>query len=272
VDQLAVNNWDDLIRTVEQTLLLSVRVAALLLVSPLFQAARVPNSAKVILVLGISTAISIGLTLKPMVGLSSGADWFEAASVELMLGATLGLGVSVALAAFSVAGRILDIQIGFSLAQVFDPGTNRQVSVLDSAFTQVGILLFLILQGHHALIRVLALSLERFPVGSTWRITQSADPLLLHAGSLFSLGFALAAPVIFCVLLVELALGVLARNLPQMNMFVVALPVKIAVGLAALGLWFTVMGGVVVNVYSSIESFWSQMLEPIETATSVERR
>lgn len=263
---MGVEQWDGIMDAALQALLLSLRITAMLIVTPVFQAARIPASAKVVLVAGLSIAISQNLGPANVEGLSTLGDWVQAASVELMLGATLGLGVGLAIAAFSIAGRILDVQIGFALAQVFDPGTNRQVSVLDSAFTQIGVLLFLVLNGHHALLRAVAFSAERFPVGSTWHVAQAADAVFLQAAGLFSLGFALASPVIFCVLLVELALGVLARNLPQMNMFVVALPLKIAVGLVALALWFTAIGGVMTRVYASIETSWAQMLRPLNPA------
>lgn len=259
---MGIERWEGFEQAVLQAMLLSLRISAVLMVTPLFQAAKIPATAQAVLVAGLSLAVSLNLGSADIGGLSTPVDWVQAASVELTLGITLGLGVSLAMAAFSVAGRMLDVQIGFALAQVFDPGTNRQVSVLDAAFTQIGVLLFLILNGHHALLRAVAFSAERIPVGSTWRVAQSADALFLQAAGLFSLGFALAAPVVFCVLMLEIALGVLARNLPQMNMFVVALPLKIAFGLLALALWFTTIGGAMTRVYASIETAWGQMLRP----------
>jgi flagellar biosynthesis protein FliR len=255
-------------RAVLQILLLSIRIAALLFVTPVFRAAPMPGTAKAALVIGLAAMASMNLDHRAINISSEIVDMVQAASVELVLGATLGLGVSLAFAAFSMAGRILDVQVGFGLAQVFDPTTNRQVSVLDSAFSQAGVLVFLVLNGHHALLRAVAFSVERFPVGSQWHIKDSADAVFAQAGGLFALGFALAAPVVFCVLLVELALGVVARNLPQMNMFVVALPVKIIVGLTALTLWFSGIGGVMTRVYASIETSWGQVLAPTGSVSS----
>lgn len=73
---------------------------------------------------------------------------------------------------------------------------------------------------------------------------------------LFSLGFALAAPVVVCLLLVELALGVVARNLPQMNMFVIGIPLKIVVGLVLLSVWFSGMGDAMSRAYSFVFRSW----------------
>ncbi|MNV74630.1 flagellar biosynthesis protein FliR [compost metagenome] len=82
------------------------------------------------------------------------------------------------------------------------------------------------------------------------------------------MGFALAAPVVFCILLVEFALGVVGRNLPQMNMFTMGIPVKILIGLIALSLWFAGIGGVMTRVYASITDTW----DGIFVASSLPKR
>jgi flagellar biosynthetic protein FliR len=148
------------------------------------------------------------------------------------------------------------VQIGFGMAQILDPVTRQQIPILTAAFNQVGVLVFFLVNGHHALLRGLAYSLERFPLGRAWSVEAAAPMVLKQVGGLFSLGFALAAPVVFCILLVELALGVVARNLPQMNMFVIGIPVKIIVGLTALSLWFGGMGDAMNRVYASIYHSW----------------
>ena len=73
---------------------------------------------------------------------------------------------------------------------------------------------------------------------------------------MFALGFALAAPIVACLLLVELGLGVLSRNLPQMNVFALGLPIKVLTGLTALSLWATLGAGIVARIYSSIFQGW----------------
>lgn len=242
-----------------EAVLLSVRVTGMLLLTPVFSAARIPGSAKVVLVLGLATALSMGWAPASSSTVSLDITIGQIAS-EFVLGATLGLGVALAFAAFSIAGRVLDVQIGFGLAEVFDPATARPISALDAAFSRTGVLVFLLVNGHHALLRSLAASIERFPIGAPWRVVDSAEALMRQAGGLFGLAFSLVAPAVFCILLVEVALGVVARNLPQMNMFVLALPVKVIVGLTVLALWFSGVGNVMIRVYASIESGWTQIL------------
>ena len=175
------------------------------------------------------------------------------------MGATLAIGILVAFAAISVAGRLLDVQIGFGMAQVFDPLTRQQLPVLTAAFNQLAVIFFFLINGHHTLLRAISYSVDHFPLGQSWSLQLAIIPVLKQIGVLFSLGFALASPVVFCVLLVELALGVVARNLPQMNMFVMGVPIKIVVGLVALSIWFVAMGGVLARIHGSIFQTWDRM-------------
>ncbi|MGJ7502484.1 flagellar biosynthetic protein FliR [Variovorax sp. ZT5P49] len=235
--------------------LLALRVAATLLMTPVFYAMPLPASIRTLLVVGLSLALAAGLPAHP-------APWMGwdalvvAAMSELALGAMLGLGILLAFGAFSVAGQLLDVQLGFGIAQIVDPVTKRPVPILTSAFGYLAVLMFFLVNGHHALLRGISYSLDRFPVGAAWSISDSVAPVMKQAAGLFSLGFALAAPVVFCILLVEFALGVIGRNLPQMNMFTMGIPVKIIAGLVALSLWFMGIGGVMTRTYASIASTW----------------
>lgn len=238
--------------------LLALRVAATLLMTPVFYAMPLPASIRTLLIVGLSLALAAGLPVHsaPWTGWDA---LLIAAMYELALGAMLGLGILLAFGAFSVAGQLLDVQLGFGIAQIVDPVTKRPVPILTSAFGYLSVLMFFLVNGHHALLRGISYSLDRFPVGMPWSISAAVAPVMKQAAGLFSLGFALAAPVVFCILLVEFALGVVGRNLPQMNMFTMGIPVKIIAGLVALSLWFMGIGGVMTRTYASIASTWEDI-------------
>jgi flagellar biosynthesis protein FliR len=250
--------------------LLSIRLATLFAMTPLLYAAPLPASVRTILVLALSVTLAYGFAASSIShDISRGlpppqhdiATLLIAALLEASLGAVLGLSVLLAFAAFSMAGRFLDIQIGFGLAQIFDPLTRRQIPILESTFNQLAILVFLLLNGHHALLRGIAFSIERFPPGMNWAI-ESTFPLMLHqVGAVFTLGFSLVAPVVLCLLFVEFALGVLSRNMPQMNIFVVGVPAKIVAGLVALAMWQTGIEQIMSQVYRTIYVSWEHMFE-----------
>ncbi|MBU1361316.1 MAG: flagellar biosynthetic protein FliR [Gammaproteobacteria bacterium] len=223
--------------------------------TPVFFSVPLPATVRMLMLLTLSLTLALGLA--PSAGTWNGWSGFAVSAIsELALGATLGLGILLAFGAFSVAGQLLDVQLGFGIAQVIDPVTRRPIPILTSAFAYLAVVVFFLVNGHHALLRGIAFSIERFPVGAPWSLASAAGPIFKQASGLFTLGFALAAPVVFCILLVEFVLGVVARNLPQMNMFTLGMPVKIFVGLAALALWFTGIGGVMTRVHASIAGTW----------------
>ena len=245
----------DALAWVASAFLLSLRVGATFMMTPVLHAVPLPATVRMLVMLGLSVSLAAGLAVAPTAW--SGWNGFIVSAIsELALGATLGLGILLAFGAFAVAGQLLDVQLGFGIAQVIDPVTKRPVPILTSAFAYLAVVVFFLVNGHHALLRGIGYSVERFPVGMPWSLAHAAAPLFAQVAGLFGLGFALAAPVVFSILLTEFALGVVARNLPQMNMFTIGLPVKILVGLVALSLWFSGIGGVMTRVYASIAITW----------------
>lgn len=252
---------------VTMAFLLSLRLGAMLLVAPIISAAFVPTTIRIMLTVALCAALAMGLEPDGVVdSIAAGptSHWgllIESATAEIGLGITLGLGIALAFAAFSVAGHLLDVQIGFGIGQVFDPVSNTQSPLLTSAFNQLALIGFFLVDGHHALMRGLVYSLNRFPLGHPWALEDAWLPFVKQVAGLFSLGFALAAPVAFCLLLVDLALGVVARNLPQMNMIALGIPVKIVVGMVALSLWYSGMSDVMGRTYATIFRTWDEMFE-----------
>lgn len=238
-------------------MLLSVRVATMLLLTPVLYAVSMPVTVRVAIILGLSFVIAVPFaSAAPALPADPGA-LAQAVLREAAVGSTLGLGILMAFAGFAVAGRLVDLQVGFGLAQVFDPLTRTRAPVLSAVFGLFAAVFFFVADGHHALVRGVAYSVERFPVGAEWAGAAAAEPLALQAAALFTLGFALAAPVVLALLLVEFALGVVSRNLPQMNMIIMGIPVKIVVGLLALSVWATGFGAPAGRLYAQIGKSWT---------------
>jgi flagellar biosynthetic protein FliR len=235
--------------------LLWLRISALFMLTPLLQAFAVPPTVRVLFTLGLALALAAGAPVDVPASMDTG-HLLATAAVELALGAAMALAVLTAFAAVSIAGRLLDVQVGYAMAQVFDPATQRQTTPLASGFDALAVVVFFVLDGPHALLRGIAFSLERFPLGKPWSPGVAAGPLMQQIAGLFGLAFSLALPVVACLFLVELGLGVLARNLPQLNLFVVGTPIKIIVGLAALALWTAGAGDAMGRIYASIYRTW----------------
>jgi flagellar biosynthetic protein FliR len=248
--------------------LLSLRLGAMLLMTPVLHALSMPVAVRVLFVMALAGLLALSVPDAQAYAdrLSNGPDLLAACMAEAAFGALLAFGLFVAFAAIAMAGRLLDVQIGLGIAQVFDPLTRREVTVLGSAFDRIGVLLFFLADGHHALLRMAALTIERFPPGRPWPLEAAVPMLLQQAGALFALGIALAAPVVVSLLVVDLALGAVARNLPQLNMLVLGVPVKIVLGLAMLAVWFGGMGHAMARTWSFIFASWDRGLAAMQAA------
>lgn len=236
-------------------LLLATRIAAVLLLTPILYAVNMPAPVRVLLVIALAAAIA--MPLAPAVPVHDTGALFAALAREAAIGAVLGVGILTAFAGFTLAGRLVDVQVGFGMAQVLDPLTRSNLPVLSAIFGLVAVVFFFLVDGHHALLRGIAASVERFPPGDAADFGAAAQPLVRHGAALFTLGFALAAPVVLALLLVEFVLGVVARNLPQMNMLALGIPVKILAGLFALSAWAGGFGEPAQRLYAAIHNAWS---------------
>ena len=240
--------------------LVALRLGTLLLLSPVFSGLGSLVTVRVLLTIGLSAVLVSGLGPHPGAGmaLAPGA-LLLAAMGEVWIGATLAFGVFAAFGAFSVAGKILDIQSGFAIGSVYDPVTRAGAPLFSTLLNLVGVAVFFGLDAHHALLRGLAFSLAQVAPGAAL-VQLSAEPVIRQFGLMFSLGVALIVPVMLCLLLVEVGLAIISRVLPQMNVFFVMIPVKIFAALALLALTVGSLGPAMSTVYGSIFLFWEQVL------------
>ena len=223
-----------LVTWVLSVLLISVRFSVAFALSPVFTSYGIPAIARLALILAMSTlvyqagAVSLTATVDT-------SQIIAAVGAEAVNGVLLGLAVHVALAAFALAGRMLDIQIGFGLGSVFDPVTRSSANVLGSLLALLGVMLFIAADAHLALASLLAASFDVVPLGT---LPPVDDPLKVAsaAGAMFAFGLALAAPVVLALFLTDVIVGIISRNSPQINVLVLSMPLKVLVGIFVLAI------------------------------------
>lgn len=236
-----------------------LRIGVVLVMTPIFSSLTGMVTVRVLFTLALSVMLVSGLHLQPSgVALAPGPVLL-AALAEVANGVTLAFGVFAAFGAFSLAGKILDIQSGFGMGNVYDPVTRASAPLFGTMLNLVAVAVFFGMDGHHALLRGLAFSLQRTAPGAGFA-GFSADAAIRQFGLMFSLGVALIVPVMFCLLLADTALAVVSRVLPQMNVFVVGVPVKIVTALVVFALTVGSMGPAMGRVYGSIFTYWEQVL------------
>ena len=236
-------------------ILVSIRIGAVLLLTPLFAAGGVPVRIRVLITLALSLLLVVAVPIDAArVPLSVGA-LAEAALLEVATGGLLAFGVFAAFAAFLFGGRILDFQLGFGVAGLIDPATRTQAPLLGTVLNMMAVTTFFLVNGHHLLIRGLAASLERIPPGQALASFDSGR-LVAQFGVMFAYGFAVVAPAVLTLLLVDAGLAVAARTMPQVNMFILGIPIKVLVGLSVLAVSLQYAGPLLERIYTTIFTYW----------------
>jgi flagellar biosynthetic protein FliR len=153
---------------------------------------------------------------------------------EAMVGLSIGLIAFIVMSAIQIAGAFIDFQMGFAIVNVIDPQTGAQSPIMGQYFYIIALLLLLTFNGHHLLLdgiyysyKLIPLAGLEFPFGSE----KLAEYFVRTFNSMFIIAFQMSAPVVGTLFLVDLALGIVARSVPQLNIFVVGLPLKILVSL-----------------------------------------
>jgi len=230
-----------------------MRLTGIMVVSPIFTAFGTPAFVRIALVLSLSLLAFARQSPAPeaVQWLAHPAGLLGPAAVEFGLGALMGLSTQLVLAGFAVAGRLMDVQIGFSMASIFDPLTKVRTNAMGALMNLVGVTLFVASDAHLELVRLVDWSIDAFPLG---QIPALDDPMrpLLAARWMFLLGLTLAAPLALTLLLTDLILGVTSRNMPQMNVLMMSIPVKIVVGFTVLALAVRLWGGLVIHAFSQV--------------------
>ncbi len=152
---------------------------------------------------------------------------------EVVTGLAIGFASGLIFAGVQAAGELIGFDLGLSLATAFDPDTGPN-NVIGTFLYLVMALVFLLLNGPQFILQALVLSYDAVPLGGLVVTAGSVDQLLTMSGLIFVIGMKCAAPVVVASFLMNLALAVLARVAPQVNVFIISFPIKIAVGVTVL--------------------------------------
>jgi flagellar biosynthesis protein FliR len=239
--------------------LIALRVGPLFVLAPVFGAITVPLRVRLFLALGFALTLAAALETRPDALAPGVGALIAAAATEAVLGIALAFGMFAAFGAFLFGGRVLDIQIGFGIATLIDPATRNQSPLIGTALNLLAVAVFFAVDAHHAVVRALAWSLQHRPPGSSIA-TLDVSAIGAQFGVMFASGLLLVAPAVFALLLLDVALAVVARTMPQMNVFIVAMPLKIFVGLLMLALTVQHMLPAMMKVFESVPRFWERLL------------
>ena len=155
---------------------------------------------------------------------------------ELFIGWTIGFIGFVTMAAINMAGKVMDLQIGFAVAQTMDPSIGQQSPLMGAFMYNLSIIYFLVVNGHHMILTALMESFRAVPFDSMVWNQSMADFMINVTAGVFLTGMKIAMPVTFAILITNVGMGILARTMPQMNIFVIGIPMHLMIGMFMLAM------------------------------------
>lgn len=242
-------------------LLIFCRITAFFVVAPVFSSRGVPNTFKI----GLSFFISfiVFLTYGMKQSIIPDALYVLVVLREILIGVLIGYVVYLFFSVVQTAGAVMDLQVGFAMANIVDPHTGTSAPLLGNFKYMLLIVIFLMMNGHHYLLTGLMDSYEWMPLSNEWfsRIMSGSitDFLTRVVGNTFLLAIQIAAPLIVAMFLTDAGLGFLTKTAPQYNVFVIGIPLKLIIGMILLIL---LMPGLA-SIFDRLFSIMFQTLEQL---------
>lgn len=236
---------------VQAAVLIFTRVGAILLTAPLFSSGSIPVHVKI----GLSFMLAV--IVFPLVSVNDIlvlplASLGIAMAGEVLIGVIIGFTARLLFAAVQLAGQLVGFQMGFGIVNVIDPQTSAQVSIIAQFENIITLLIFMAVNAHHWFIMAIAKSFEVVPLLAFSFTNSLMEALVRLSCDMFVVAAKVAAPIIAILLFTSVALGLLARTVPQMNIFIVGFPLKLAIGLLAVGLTLPLLSTLLRNLFQGL--------------------
>jgi flagellar biosynthetic protein FliR len=212
------------------------RVSGIFISAPLFGARNIPTQVRIGMAL-VLAYIFYELLRGQSPPLPDTLNWMNLGLLiilEALVGLLIGFTSLLIFLTIQFAGHLIDIMTGMQMASVFDPATSSQQSLLGQFQYILALLLFLAFNGHHFILHALYQSFSLIPIGAL--SFTGDDPLIFMriVGASFLVGLQLAGPIMAMLFLIDFSLGIIAKGVPQMNVFVTGMPLKSLVGIMGL--------------------------------------
>ena len=210
-------------------ILVLVRVIGIIATAPIFGSSVNPSQIKIVL------SLTLALILFPFIPSTKNLpilldDYIFLISSELLIGLILGLIGRFLFAAVEFAGTIIGFQMGLSMANVLDPQSQEQISLVGRFETVAATLIFLAMDGHLIVIQALVKSFSLLPIGTATISKPLVDKVTDLSASVFVIGLQIGAPLIVALFLANTIIGLLSRSVPQIQVFVVGFPLTLLLG------------------------------------------
>lgn len=235
------------ISSVEHFILIFIRISAAFAVLPIFKHKAIPGTLKAGLALALAFLVAPSVPVSTFLKTGTIADYLLMGLSETVCGLLMGFAGQFIFYAVEICGRILGLQSGLSIVATIDPNNEGQSDVLTQIYELLTMLVFLSIDGHLMMLETLRASFDAVAVGSLSLDGKLAEWSVSQAGIVLGRGIQLAAPMMATLFLSDVALGILTRVAPTMNVFVLGFPLKIGITL----MFAAITAGTVATIFAN---------------------
>lgn len=240
-------------------ILVSIRLIAFFLVVPVFFPEGTPDIIKVSLSLMIAYIIMPGISTANLGTVNTTMVFAIYAVNEVVAGLTLGFFTNLCFMSVRFAGSIMDMQVGFSMMSMYDPSISSNATLIEHMLYWFALVLFFIIDGHHMLIRALIDSFSNIQIGQFFLSNANINVIISAFTAYFLVGIKIAIPIMIILLITDLTMGLVARTVPQLNIMILGLPIKILIGLLAFSLALPIFMNIIIANFQTIPNFIKSM-------------
>jgi flagellar biosynthesis protein FliR len=232
----------------------ALRVGGFVLTAPIASETAIPGRVKIIL------SVSLAFLMSPMVQVPASLSIFSAAGMlaavqELLIGVAIGLVMQLAFEALMFAGQAISLTMGLGFATLVDPQRGANTTVLGQMFMILGLLTYLAINGHLVLLGALAGSFQTLPIGASHVDENFLLSVAMWGARVFESGLLIALPAVIALVIVNLALGVVTRAAPQLNLFGIGFTITLLCGFFVLIVGLDgIMAGILSLINSSLDA------------------
>jgi flagellar biosynthesis protein FliR len=225
------------------------RILGLIASAPMFGNAAVPVSVKVSL--GALMTLIVAPTLPAMPPVDPGSwQGMLIMAQQLVVGLAMGFAMRLVFAAIELAGEVSSLTMGLGFATFFDPSTSGRSSAISQFLALVATMAFLAVNAHLALLSALVESFASLPIGGSLMDGGGSLELARWGARVFSAGLQISLPIVAALLVTNIAMGILTRAAPQLNLFGIGFPITLGVGLLSISLALPYLGTPIINLFN----------------------
>lgn len=242
----------------ETFLLIFLRISSMLFLFPVFSSRQFPVQAR----LGLGALLSfIIYRVEPAPHLTGGAfELIVGASAQVLVGVIVGFVASLLFTGISFAGELIDIQVGFAIANVINPQTQQNITIIGELQLTLATLIYLTTNSHYLLIQGMAGSFHLLPLPYVNLGPSVAGNIALFFAQSFLIVYKIAAPVVVALFLTNVTLAFMARVAPQMNVFIIGLPMQVGVGLTMMAISLPLLATVGPEIFADVSGQFDSVL------------